>query len=190
MLDELKKSLQVLKEVNQSKINDYNFQLNRLEEVERDLEKFKEEYNWNEFLIRTLSDYYKMARSSNLKDLGVNIGRAMTYILNKPYQVKLDIKKRGVHDYLEILVNNTPAVNLSGGEKQVLSVLLVVECVTNPVVILDETINSLDPITRETVVEYLQQVSSSHQIFLIELADDLDIDYSYIVEEGGVIKCQ
>ena len=178
--------LKNIKIKNEIKIKEKNRLRNRLDSLYTELENLKDKYEDLSFLSTSLSEYYKIARESNLSELSKIVGETMTYILGKPYDVDINIKKQGQYDYLDINVNGVPQKDLSGGEKQVLSLLLVAESVTNEVLILDETINSLDPYTQETVLTYLKDLSEDYQIIMIELDDNLNIQYDYIVEEGGV----
>lgn len=157
----------------------------RLELLYNELEHLRGRFTDLEFMSRTLSEYYKEGREGNLKELSLLVSDAMTYILGKPYQVEITILKHGQYDYLDIKANGVPKKDLSGGEKQVLSLLLVSESVTNKTLILDETINSLDPFTQETVLNYLDSISQTYQIIMIELDDNLGIEYDFIVMKEG-----
>ena len=188
MLIELK-DINKLKEIkikNQVKIEEKTKLSERLTSLYQELDYLKNKYENLNFLSTSLSEYYKEARENNLKELSKVIGDTMSYILGKTYDVNISIKKQGQYDYLDINVNGVPQKDLSGGEKQVLSLLLVAESVTDEVLILDETINSLDPFTQETILTYLNDLSETYQIIMIELDDNLNIQYDYIVDEGGV----
>lgn len=182
----LKEKVTKLKIINNEKILEKQRKEKRINSLYQELDRLNYNYESTEFTARTLAEYYKLARESNLNELGIIIGETMEEILGKSYDVGITIKKIGQYDYLDINVNGVSPQDLSGGEKQVLSLLLVAECVTNEVLILDETINSLDPFTQVTVLRYLEDLSKNYQIVIIELDDNLDMDYNFIVDKGGV----
>lgn len=174
--------IEVINEERQNRVNELN---SLLDSYFAELEKIKEEYKIVKFTLKELGNYYKKARDSNLISLGTNQGEFMTELLNRPFEVSMEVRNNGKYDYLDIFVNGTTPKRLSGGEKQVLSVSLTLECVGNNVVILDETLNSLDPVTLQGMIDYLKQESKDKQIIVIELDKDLfindtDTDIHYI----------
>ena len=184
----LKDNLVRLETVNNERIESYNHktaELNNLFDLREDI---RIEYSTAQFVSKALAQYYKSAREDNLINLGNRIGDFMTSMTGTPFEVEFLITRNGNYDYLSTSINGMTPKQLSSGERQVFSIAMVVECVSNGVLILDETINSLDPITLENMLEYLKEVSEHKQVFLIELDDNIDIPYNFIAKNNTIIR--
>lgn len=184
----LKDNLVRLETVNNERIESYNHktaELNNLFDLREDI---RIEYSTAQFVSKALAQYYKNAREDNLINLGNRIGDFMTSMTGTPFEVEFLITRNGNYDYLSTSINGMTPKQLSSGERQVFSIAMVVECVSNGVLILDETINSLDPITLENMLEYLKEVSEHKQVFLIELDDNIDIPYNFIAKNNTIIR--
>lgn len=185
--DSLKTRLNQIEIVNNERVKRYNELKSKAMEIEERVERNKNQYTILEFIRRTSAEFYRVARESNLKALGDRIGEFMTNVLSaNTYEVELKIGQRGNFDYLDARVNGLEPKHLSGGEKQVFSLAMVAECSSNGVLVLDETINSLDPIALDTILEYLIDIGNDKQVFMVELDDNLDLPYTFISEDNTV----
>lgn len=187
-LKQIKREFEDIRTVNVERIKRKERIQERVNSLEQTIQKYKEEIELFKFINRSASDFYRISREENLTHLAQKIGEFMSNVLANDYIVELGIKRRGDFDYLEAFINGLEPRDLSGGEKQVYSLAMVAECSTNGVLMLDETINSLDPIALDTILEYLKEMGETRQIFLIELDDNLDIPYSYISENNTLIE--
>lgn len=183
----LKKDLDRFDNVNTERLRQKTLKDTELNELYNKRDAIREDIETLKFIVRSSAEYYTAARKKNLESLEKSVGEFMTSVLGREYNVQLGIKRSGNYDYLDINVNGLEPKDLSGGEKQVFSLSMVSECTTNGVLILDETINSLDPHALEKIVYYLEKIGEDKQVFIIELDDNLEIPYTYIVE-GNTIQ--
>ena len=188
-IERVQKQLEYLKAVNDERIENYNKKTIELNNLMEKREELRDKYRLLKFILKSSAEYYKYAREGNLKNLGERVGQFMGQVLGKDkYQVDLGIRRQGNYDYLDVWINGLTPKALSGGEKQVFSLAMVCECTSNGVIVLDETINSLDPYALEKALEYLENVAQEKQIFLIELDDNLDVPYDYIAKDNTIVR--
>lgn len=185
-IEALKKRLDTVDTVNKERLRVKAIKDNEINEMYKLREKIREDLNTLRFVVRSSAEYYTIARKRNLESLEKSVEEFMSSVLEKPYEVKLGIRRSGNYDYLDINVNGLEPKDLSGGEKQVFSLAMVSECASNGVLMLDETINSLDPYALSKIVYYLEKISEDRQVFLVELNDHLPIPYTYIVQNGTI----
>ena len=183
-IDLLRRNLDKLKGVNSEKLNQKAKIDAQTTKIMKEREHIRGQVEIAEFTLKSVSQYYKAARESNLEKLGEVVGEFMSSIMKNDYVVELYIRTSGKYEYLEALINGVRPTDLSGGEKQLFSLAMVSECTTNDVLILDETINSLDPYALEKVKDYLEEIAETKQLILVELDDNLEIPYTYIAEDN------
>lgn len=183
-IDKLKRNLDKLKGINIERLSRKEIIDNQTKKLLKERETLREALTIAEFTQKSISQYYKLAREGNLERLGQVVGEFMSSIMKNDYEVELYIRTSGKHEYLEALINGVRPIDLSGGEKQLFSLAMVAECSTNNVLVLDETINSLDPYALEKVKEYLEEIAETKQLVLVELDDNLEIPYTYIAEDN------
>lgn len=184
---ELKRNLDKVDSVNTERMRQKTLKDTELNELYNKRDDLRLDIETLKFIVRSSAEYYTDARKKNLETLEKSVGEFMTSVLEREYDVKLGIKRNGNYDYLDISVNGLEPKDLSGGEKQVFSLSMVSECSTSGVLVLDETINSLDPHALEKIVYYLEKIGEDKQVFIIELDDNLEIPHTYIVE-GNTIQ--
>jgi ABC-type lipoprotein export system ATPase subunit len=78
----------------------------------------------------------------------------------------------------------TPVRQLSGGQKQIVAILMVVQR-TTPILLLDEPISALDPQNIKLVMQFLQTLSTQLGITILIINHDKDVVATY-AHEGFV----
>jgi energy-coupling factor transporter ATP-binding protein EcfA2 len=75
----------------------------------------------------------------------------------------------------------TPVKQLSGGQKQIVAILMVVQH-TTPILLLDEPISALDPQNTQLVMHFLQTISTQLGITILIINHDKDVVATYAHE--------
>lgn len=183
---ELLERLKRLSIINEERMEQHKIKKQNIEGIDSRLKELRYRYQTVKFTAEKLSEYYIQERDKNLENLSKLVGDLMTNILQKPYEVKLKVVRRGNYDYLEKTINGIEPEYLSGGEKQAFSLAMITETITNGILILDETINSIHSDLLENVVEYLDIVARDKQVILIELDSYLNIIVKLLAENNTI----
>lgn len=150
----------------------------------------------------SIFDYSKDVYSSN-----ISIVNQKTFIFNMSIRDNLSLidsdknrqieacKRTKIHDFIMSLPNdyntilNEDAVNISGGQKQLLS--LARALLTNSkIILLDEVTSSLDPNTTYKIINLLLDLKNNHTIIVITHNKDLmKVSDKLIVLNKGKIEC-
>ena len=117
-------------------------------------------------------------------------------LINPNSKKQIDACKRvGIHDFIMSLPNGyhtilkEDAVNLSGGQKQLLSIARAL-LTASEILLLDEITSSLDPNSTEHIKNLLIDLKTDHTIILITHNRDLmKIADMLIVLNNGKIEC-
>lgn len=103
-------------------------------------------------------------------------------------------KKVGIHDFIMSLLDgyNTilkeDATNISGGQKQLLSLARVL-LTTSEIILLDKVTSSLDPNTTNKIINLLDDLKSDHTLIITHNKNLMKITDKLIVLNNGKIEC-
>ncbi len=150
-------------------------------------------------------DIYKYAQDVYYSN--ISVVNQKTFIFNMSIKDNLSLinpnskkqiavcKRVGIHDFIMSLPNGyhtilkEDAVNLSGGQKQLLSIARAL-LTASEILLLDEVTSSLDPNTTEHIKNLLIDLKTDHTIILITHNRDLmKIADTLIVLNNGKIEC-
>lgn len=187
-IEDIRRRLEKINNINSERLRVKALKDNELNDLYNLRDKYRQEIETVRFVVEKSAEYYKDAREENLKGLEAIVGDFMSNVLDKEYEVSLKIKRSGNYDYLDVTVNGLEPKDLSGGETQVYSLAMISECVGNNILVLDETINSLDPIAQKKIIYYLEKLAETKQVIIVELDDNLEIPYTYWVENNSIFK--
>ena len=122
--------------------------------------------------------------------------RANLSLIDSNKKRQMDACKRvGIHDFIMSLLDgyNTilkeDATNISGGQKQLLSLARVL-LTTSEIILLDKVTSSLDPNTTNKIINLLDDLKSDHTLIIITHNKDLmKVADKLIVLNNGKIEC-
>ena len=121
--------------------------------------------------------------------------RANLSLIDSNKKRQMDACKRvGIHDFIMSLLDgyNTilkeDATNISGGQKQLLSLARVL-LTTSEIILLDKVTSSLDPNTTNKIINLLDDLKSDHTLIITHNKNLMKITDKLIVLNNGKIEC-
>ncbi len=121
--------------------------------------------------------------------------RANLSLIDSNKKRQMDACKRvGIHDFIMSLLDgyNTilkeDATNISGGQKQLLSLARVL-LTTSEIILLDKVTSSLDPNTTNKIINLLDDLKSDHTLIITNNKNLMKITDKLIVLNNGKIEC-
>ena len=121
--------------------------------------------------------------------------RANLSLIDSNKKRQMDACKRvGIHDFIMSLLdgyNNIlkeDATNISGGQKQLLSLARVL-LTTSEIILLDKVTSSLDPNTTNKIINLLDDLKSDHTLIITHNKNLMKITDKLIVLNNGKIEC-
>ena len=145
--------------------------------------------------------------SKNIYNSNISVVNQKTFIFNMSIRANLSLidsnKKRqidackrvGIHDFIMSLpdgystVLKEDATNISGGQKQLLSLVRAL-LTTSEIILLDEITSALDPNTTNKIIRLLDDLKTDHTLIVITHNKDLmKIADQLVVLNNGKIEC-
>ena len=121
--------------------------------------------------------------------------RANLSLIDSNKKRQMDACKRvGIHDFIMSLLDgyNTilkeDATNISGGQKQLLSLARVL-LTTSEIILLDKVTSSLDPNTTNKIINLLDDLKSDHTLIITHNKNLMKITDKLIVLNNSKIEC-